>query len=48
MKDFARTFAVDAPAAKAKYYKTKVEIDTSTPEGEKQQARMLRKYLEGT
>jgi 5'-3' exoribonuclease 1 len=48
MKDFARTFAVDAPAAKAKYYKTKVKIDTSTPEGEKEKARMMRKYLEGT
>jgi hypothetical protein len=48
MKDFAQTFAVDAGAAKVKYYKTKVHIDTTTGEGEKEKLRMLRKYLEGT
>lgn len=34
MRDFATTYASDAPAAKAKYYNVKVNIDTTTPEGD--------------
>ena len=47
MTEFVKIYAEDSKAAKQFYYKTKVNFDTSTPEGQAEKKRMLKKYLEG-
>ena len=47
MQDFVTLYATDSAAAKASYYKIKVDIDVGTSNGQAERKRMLKKYLEG-
>jgi len=47
MNDFVRLYAQNPNAAKAEYYRQKVHIDITQPEGQTQRQRMMKKYIEG-
>jgi 5'-3' exoribonuclease 1 len=48
MTKFVNLYNEDIKLAKQYYYKTKVEFDIETEEGQAKKKKMLKKYLEGT